>query len=528
MADVAELIVHWREAGADIPERTKTHLKGLGRAAEEAAPSIGDRMGTAFERLERREPTMVLRRARLEMEMLALSSVGANSGIGRLAAGFALLGGPWGIAAVAAFAAVGSAIHDVTEEAKGLDAATKSLTEIGARVEASQLGSRAPFAQEMGKLVMQRGELSQPGFWENIFGSTIIGTNIGIAPLLMLRDKLAGQRGAERTATQGLIDQLEAVHQREEAVAAEKALAAVTGDLTKAQIQAAAQTDHLHVSTNETALHLFDLDTKLKLTALRLAYEANPSLRDHLLQIEAEARATERASLVHKQLTDQLNLLRPTAGSGNVTQAGVGYIPPGPTYGRAPPLDWMQRPVENVDAYGNPIGELSEVGRIGVMGSGGGKIGQDATGEARQRRIKEETDQKLALMIGTVIAGHMVGLAAAISRGDAGGIIGGLTGAGGGIMSALGAMPGASKMLGPTGMLVSAIGSAAGGLISLFSSHKPKVVISAFEEQALVEIRNLRADPLTTSYVIVGPVNARSLQYDLGRLQRRDAVTRLP
>jgi hypothetical protein len=80
---------------------------------------------------------------------------------------------------------------------------------------------------------------------------------------------------------------------------------------------------------------------------------------------------------------------------------------------------------------------------------------------------------------------------------------------------------------GPAGALPGAAVSGLGGLVSLFATQRPKVIISAYEEQAMAQMREVRGDPLTTSIAFVGS-DPRNMAYLLGRLGRRDATPRFP
>jgi len=84
---------------------------------------------------------------------------------------------------------------------------------------------------------------------------------------------------------------------------------------------------------------------------------------------------------------------------------------------------------------------------------------------------------------------------------------------------------GEAKWLGPAGFALSAVSS----LASLFGGgQKPKVIITAFEEEAARQIKELRSDPATTSYIIIGPADARRLMQQTSRLARMGVIQRQP
>ncbi len=529
MPDTVDLAVRWHEAGADVPTRTAVHLRNLKHAADDAAPSVGERMAQAFQRLEAREPTMVLRRSAFALEALAASSVAAQGPLGRLAATLPLLGGAWGIVAVAAFAAVGAAIHAVEQEAKDFREGT--LSPLGGQLQTALLGPAAPFAERIAKLRLEQAELGRPGFWER--AQVAIGGG-GTAALV-------AERGVERARTGQLINVLEEAHAREQLVVQSKILLGVETDLAKARLSGG-------VVTNEMTLKLFDQETMAKEWAISLGAGDEP-FKQRMLRLTDEARQVERNNLILQQHNEALKILGvhiPTAAEREAARIGgrVDLAPgmsvlagPGLEGGGAPAgLDEFTRLARtrerlhlqgSVDAEGRFI--PFDASQIGVLAPGGGISGITPKGQDELRRQADrqlEATKRLPFEIGTVMAGHMTAVVAAAVRGQPGGVVSGIGGLAGGLMSAVGSLPSqAGSLLGPVGAIVGASTAALGGLISLFSSGKPRVTITAFEEQALAEIRNLRADPLTTSLAILGS-DPRATLYALNRLQRRDAQPR--
>lgn len=155
----------------------------------------------------------------------------------------------------------------------------------------------------------------------------------------------------------------------------------------------------------------------------------------------------------------------------------------------------------------------------GIMAKGGGVASRWTTPPA-----PDKVDRDWKLIGGAIVRG--IG---DVSRGARAGDPGGAAlSALGGIASeasALKMFASAAPVLGPIGFGLSTLGSLFG-----LGSHKPKlqVVISEYERQALDQMKELRGDPLTTSWIFVGGGDIRQTQYQLGRLARRDAVTRLP
>jgi hypothetical protein len=134
------LAVRWAESGAEVPARTTANLRALEAAAGGTSSSIGDRMGTAFQRLEAREPTMVLRRVRGEIEMLGAQAIGSTGQLGRLATSLALLI-PGGTMTMGAVAGVGLITAEVVSLANEADRLEKRM--IGATAEFAKMGGPA-------------------------------------------------------------------------------------------------------------------------------------------------------------------------------------------------------------------------------------------------------------------------------------------------------------------------------------------------------------------------------------------------
>lgn len=102
---VVEFLLKWSESGGQLPDKVKRDLDRMGQSTGQAV-SITDRLGQAFTRLERRQPTMFIRQFSTTIDGLAQSALGATGPIGRLGASFISLG-PGGIATTAAIAGLG-------------------------------------------------------------------------------------------------------------------------------------------------------------------------------------------------------------------------------------------------------------------------------------------------------------------------------------------------------------------------------------------------------------------------------------
>jgi hypothetical protein len=142
----------------------KTALQGLGPAVTTLAAPIQDassrtqQIGIAFERLERREPTMALRQIRGAVSMLALEAVGATGPLGRLAESFALLG--VGSAPVlSALAGLAAFVAAVKLSEQGADDARKAHESLAAAMQ--KVLTKAPAAAAAAELGVAVGHLEE-------------------------------------------------------------------------------------------------------------------------------------------------------------------------------------------------------------------------------------------------------------------------------------------------------------------------------------------------------------------------------
>jgi len=156
---------------------------------------------------------------------------------------------------------------------------------------------------------------------------------------------------------------------------------------------------------------------------------------------------------------------------------------------------------------------------VSLLGVGRGETADIVRGpDARPDRNAE----KLASVIGREIGP----LISAFSGGGARGAVSGA----GGIAATLASLndPKTGKaLLGSAAPWLSLAGGVLSGITSLFGGSKPKVIISAFEEEAARQIKELRSDPATTQFVLIGP-DARGTQQQLNRLNRMGVISRLP
>ena len=148
---VIEFLLQWSEKGGNLPDKVKRDLDRMGRSGHDAS-SVTDRLGLAFERLEKREPTFAVRRIRMAVEDLSTTAIGATGPLGRLAASFASLipGGTWTLATIGGVA--------------GLVVEFKKLIGQGDAIEATLLKANQGFAAMAGGAAAALSNLSALNF----------------------------------------------------------------------------------------------------------------------------------------------------------------------------------------------------------------------------------------------------------------------------------------------------------------------------------------------------------------------------
>jgi hypothetical protein len=491
MADTdLSIAVRWAESGADVPTRTTASLRTLHAAAGDASASIGDRLGTAFSRLEAREPTMVLRRSALAMEALGASAIGVEGPLGRLALTLPLLFGPAGLLAIGVLAAAGGAMKALADHTAAFAA---EMDKLGTAIERTQLGggARAGLATKVSDLREQIGKLGEPGTWEKVAGGInafFTGGIMGPATRALGLTTVFGQaaegegtaRGIEQARIRQLIDALEADFRESES----RRQHLLIGDATLG-VQSAA------LMGRGTPLQLLNLKTQSELLKNAMS-DLEPVTKARINSLIGERAALERlAILTEQRATGLRNVATGPLGAqrGNAGLAVDSSIPS------------LDVGIMGSSAAANRPGEspMAFAERTGAADRSGEKIGKAAAREI----------------------GPLIALAAGIGRGSGGqAAVAGLAG----LTGELSNVKALSSVATPLGIASGVLS----GLTSLFGGgNRMKVEIDAYSQQALEQERQLRSDPLTTQYIVVGPTD-RQTQYAQARLQRRDAVTRLP
>lgn len=488
-----DLVVRWGETGQHVPAKTKAGLEGIKAAAGDAAPAIGDRMATAFARLEAREPTMVLRRTRMAVEELTASALGAHGMVGRLAGSFALLipGGAVTMGAVGGLALIGVEIKTIIEFADLLEKKLFQLNTTIARGPAALAFKAQGFGQQV-------DDLQHPGVWSTIKNTVADMLTSGTGSY---KESAAaeGRRAELATAQTG-----EALAQQDFTNARRDEQQRAARESAKAITDSAFAIHKLKLGLHPTNVQLAALESSIRLTAIALS-NANGPTKERLRLLELErsqlemtnAATKDRQAREDQRRKDEMAFpTRPTAGDiynrarlgqgGNVTTTDAGT------------------PFENT------------IRGASAAAAGTYNPGPSGGGVAQQDREWERVGGAIANGI-TMIASSRGGNQGAAALGALGGIT---TAA-----SSLQSLKSLAPTLGPLGFALSTVST----LASVFGGgQKPKVIITAFEEEAARQIKELRSDPATTQFVIVGSSDIRSTQQALARLGRMGVITRLP
>lgn len=124
-ADVGPYISGMQQAGAANRQFSQSGTETTSRT---------EQIGIAFQRLERREPTMALRQVRGALTMLSLEAVGATGPLGRMAESIALLGAGSALV-LGALAGLAAFVAAVKISERGAEEATKAHEALAAAME---------------------------------------------------------------------------------------------------------------------------------------------------------------------------------------------------------------------------------------------------------------------------------------------------------------------------------------------------------------------------------------------------------
>jgi hypothetical protein len=187
------------EAGATgAAKRVQQELLNLRAGATATAGTLSEQLGQAFQRLERHEPTLVMRQLRGTIDDIAASAIGAHGPVGRLAVSLAGLapGGALTLGVIGGLAAIGLEIKAIVGFT---DALERSLFKANQQF-AQMTGGGAALAFR----AMAASQAAENPDRPNIFvrGIAAIGSRAGLGEGDLAEAIAVGQASKIATATQ--------------------------------------------------------------------------------------------------------------------------------------------------------------------------------------------------------------------------------------------------------------------------------------------------------------------------------------
>lgn len=506
--------INWAETGTDIPEKAKKGLGELGGAAEKAGESVGGRLGSAFARLERREPTMAVRQLRVALDELILSTVGMTGPAGRLLATFAGLGlnGPLALISIGALAA---AYRIATTDTRELEKAHTDLAKAINAANAAHAGRIGQFGQSL------YGGGEAPSFWH-----LLISDN----------DPGGGMYSRRETVQQQLASSLELRGQQ----AAAGRNVGPTSELGK----------HIELLRHELAsLNIAIRGSTEEQKRLRGIAEANARFEMWAADFRNPGILSGRAasltgrrfdpfgqSFSSTRATDEIETYgfqrfgfgpRPQGQNLFERPGGPGLRPLGaPLSTDAAKLG--QEAAQIILSMRTPVEILRKELETLEAAMKADATAADGAAKAHDRLKKRLEFEESQEKYGNVRIGVQAAFDA-INQVRKGGISGILGGVGSLAESSTHLMdkdmlPLLGKYAGPVGIGAMVLS----GLASLFSGGQAKVTVTDFEQQAISKLKTVRGDPLTRDIIVIAASDARGAMYDINRLAARGANPRTP
>jgi hypothetical protein len=503
------------EAGAAASvSRMRTHLQDLGRSADGAGTALTDRLGSAFQHLEQREPTMVIRRVRMAVEEMSASALGATGPMGRLLASFGLLipGGALTIGVVAGLAGIALEIKKILDFSGQMDTALLKQNEGFARLG----GSAAQAAFQLGQAQARLEKLSKPSFAESALSLVNYTSGPGDLSVAMQTQRLS-ELATQENLVMLMVKGLHQLHDAmggisEPARASAQALDDAAIGLARAKLTAEAlgrATSPENTVRAALAVNRLGEDIDLMHLGFSRLDEATKTRIGNLIH---ETAAVERYNIQVRGGT----LLTPRQ-EAYLTQGLAGFGPQQQLSNTTPLL--RGGPILPIAQPGGP--DLKTM--LDRMGAGQPlykpeewiaiyrEIAQ-ASDEYRQSLLGLTRDTRVATA-GIVQAGFAM-LQSLLSGGGVGGFISGISG----IVTTLTGNP-----------IIGAVGGGIGGIISSFEAKDVNIAsVSAGAAQQLQQA--LKTGPDRVEVVIVSSTGKEldRFLYEAGRRTRLDAVVRIP
>lgn len=173
---IVEFLLKWSEQGGQLPEKVKRDLDQMSRGGQQAR-SVVEELGAAFQRVEKNEPTLAVRRVRAAVEELAASAAGATGPMGRLIGTLGALGGGGALTlgVIAGIAGIAVEVKSLTDLAGKLEEAmTKASDAI-----AGLGGPQATRLVQLRQLREQASNAQDPGFWTKLADILLLPVGLG-------------------------------------------------------------------------------------------------------------------------------------------------------------------------------------------------------------------------------------------------------------------------------------------------------------------------------------------------------------
>lgn len=286
---------------ANAAKRVRQELLNLKDGATATSGTLTDRLGAAFQRLERREPLLVMRQIRGAVDELALSAVGAAGPFGRLAFSLASLGGgPILLGAIGGFAALALEVKTLVGFT---DALEKSLFKANQQL-AQVVGGGASRAFAALAASQRAEEPERPNIFLRAFAA--IGSRAGLGEGDLAEALAVGQASKIATATQEAARFWELFHRgQEEARQREEEH---QHDQQVAIINQAAAVQRLRLGPNASPLDISQIGEDLALIRLGFQNLDEPT-KTRIADLIREAGALERLNITRELIPDiQINL----------------------------------------------------------------------------------------------------------------------------------------------------------------------------------------------------------------------------
>jgi len=547
-----DVLVNVRAAGLENARAARQAIDEIGRSGQGTTSTLG-RLTGAFESMERREPSMALRRSIFALEGMAASAAGASGEFGRLGGAFALLFGGTGIglAALGTIALLGTAYKALTENTRELEEQHKRTA---AAVDEFNKKTAGVAGQARATLSGQGGEV--PGFWTLLTGGGE-HTGEGLNERLVAQQAAVSKFNAELTRQFGDVasapDALKQ-HLREltdQAVETARAISTTNAALrqaindTEARARGEVTAQQAHLATM-TALRdarremeqasvveqlyakgITDLKSPEALDAFArmkagwegisaAAQAANTAAREHL-KFVIEAEAPSRPGVGPMETREVGGRRIPNVAQSLETRAQQGDA------GAIATLAQMNRPK---DQFGRPIeGPEQPTAMAGAGTAGITPQGQaDLDRQAARAAADGQKDHSLALREFVAALPTLTGALTRAAHHDAGAALSGF----GGAAATFSRIHGL-EALGPVGDVLSAGGGVISTLTGLFGDGRAKFRLVDIESEALSKLKDVVQIPQNVSAVIVSSgASAADTKYQLDRLATKTGVVTIP